>query len=62
MPVAVRKMLTMPTSLVPFVTPKEWNLAKRIQQREQGDVRLILWRLGFISIYQLAELLEREGF
>jgi len=44
-------------ALLQFVTHSQLLLAQKIQQREQGPLEIILWRLGFLTTDQLAMVL-----
>ncbi len=50
-------ILNMKTNkLLELVTESQLRLAKKIEQREQGSLAIILWRLGFITTDQLASI------
>jgi Protein of unknown function (DUF2949) len=44
----------MNTIIIQFVTQPQLLVAQKVQQREQGPLEIILWRLGFITTDQLA--------
>lgn len=43
--------------LLQFVTQAQLSIAQKIQEREQGCIEIILWRLGFLTRDQLAAIL-----
>ncbi|MEM9569284.1 MAG: DUF2949 domain-containing protein [Cyanobacteria bacterium P01_E01_bin.34] len=44
-----------------YVDDRELSLAKKLQAREQGPLLMILLRLNFIDIEQLAQLWDFES-